>query len=65
MDLVALELPTGHLAYSLISKMIHQSPDQRPSITEVCEALADRRIERDRKISIVNRKFLKSFNISG
>jgi len=53
MYLVALELPTGHLAYSLIAKMIDQSPDRRPSITVVCEALADRRIERDRKISIV------------
>ena len=46
MYLVVLELQTGHLAYSLISKMIDQSPDRRPSITEVCEALVDGRIGR-------------------
>ena len=52
----ALELSREHLAYSLIVKMIDQSPDRRPPITEVCEALVDRRIGRDRRISIVSFK---------
>ena len=54
MYLVAPELPMGHLAYSLIVKMIDQSPDRRPPIAEVCEALADGRIGRDRRISIAS-----------
>jgi hypothetical protein len=52
---VALELPTDHLSYSLIAKMIDQSPDRRPFITEICEALA---VRRERRISIFTCKQL-------
>ena len=52
MHLVALELPMGHLAYPLVVKMIDQSPDRRPPITEICEALGVRNI-RIRRISIL------------
>jgi hypothetical protein len=52
MDWVVLELPTGHLAYSLIAKMIDRSPNRRPSITEICETLGVRSI-RIRRISIL------------
>jgi serine/threonine protein kinase len=38
------ELPRNHFAYKLIEKMIDQSPDRRPPITEICEALAVRRM---------------------
>jgi hypothetical protein len=58
MYLVAVELSTGHLAYPLIAIMIDQSPDRRPPISEICEALAGRRIERNRRINIVNWKLL-------
>jgi hypothetical protein len=40
MNLAVLELPTENFAYSLIVKMIEQSPDERPPITDICEALA-------------------------
>ena len=52
MDWVVLELSTGHVAYPLVVKMIDQSPDRRPPITDICEALGVRRI-RIRRISIL------------
>jgi len=57
MDWVALELTTVHLAYPLVVKMIDQSPDRRPPITDICEELGVRSI-RIRRISIVHWKKL-------